>query len=121
MHGFTATCKGGCPIGQDIPEYIELCGKGKYAEALKVITAKNPLPFITGTICAHHCMDKCTRNFYESSVMIRGTKLTAAENGYDSLMADLEVPKTRDGVKAAVIGGGKAGMAAAFGEGRAGG
>ncbi|MDD5946168.1 MAG: putative selenate reductase subunit YgfK [Clostridia bacterium] len=120
VHCFTAPCKGGCPIGQDIPEYIELCGKGKYAEALKVITAKNPLPFITGTICAHHCMDKCTRNFYESSVMIRGTKLTAAENGYDSLMAELEAPKTRDGIKAAVIGGGPAGMAAAFFLGRGG-
>ena len=50
-------CKGGCPIGQDIPEYIELCRRGRYARALEVILEKNPLPFITGTICAHHCMD----------------------------------------------------------------
>ena len=34
---FTAPCKGGCPIGQDIPEYIELCRQGKYAQALAVI------------------------------------------------------------------------------------
>lgn len=111
---FTAPCKGGCPIGQDIPEYIELCGQGKYTEALKVITAKNPLPFITGTICAHHCMDKCTRNFYESPVMIRSSKLTAAENGYDALMAELKAPSVSSDRKAAVIGGGPAGMAAAY-------
>ncbi len=117
---FTAPCKGGCPIGQDIPEYIELCGQGKYTEALKVITAKNPLPFITGTICAHHCMDKCTRNFYENPVMIRSTKLTAAENGYDELMAGLEAPAVSSDKKAAVIGGGPAGMAAAYFLGKAG-
>ena len=40
---FTAPCKGGCPIGQDIPEYIELCRQGKYAQALAVILEKNPL------------------------------------------------------------------------------
>ena len=112
---FTAPCKGGCPIGQDIPEYIELCRKHKYAKALKVILEKNPLPFITGTICAHHCMDKCTRNFYERSVQIRDTKLVAAERGYDKVMAELKTPTpVYDGKKVAVIGGGPTGMAAAY-------
>ncbi|MCD8037332.1 MAG: putative selenate reductase subunit YgfK [Clostridiales bacterium] len=117
---FTAPCKGGCPIGQDIPEYVELCGQGRYLEALKVITAKNPLPFITGTICAHHCMDKCTRNFYENPVMIRSTKLTAAENAYDMLMDELETPAVTSDKKAAIVGGGPAGMAAAYFLGKAG-
>lgn len=112
---FTAPCKGGCPIGQDIPEYIELCRQGDYAAALKVILEKNPLPFITGTICAHHCMDKCTRTFYDRSVQIRDTKLVAAERGYDKVMADLRTPApVCDGKKVAVIGGGPTGMAAAY-------
>ena len=112
---FTAPCKGGCPIGQDIPEYIELCRQGDYASALKVILEKNPLPFITGTICAHHCMDKCTRTFYDRSVQIRDTKLVAAERGYDKVMADLRTPApVCDGKKVAVIGGGPTGMAAAY-------
>ena len=112
---FTAPCKGGCPIGQDIPEYIELCRKGKYARALEVILEKNPLPFITGTICAHHCMDKCTRNFYDQSVQIRATKLVAAERGYDAVMGKLQPPTpVYDGRKVAVIGGGPTGMAAAY-------
>ena len=112
---FTAPCKGGCPIGQDIPEYIELCRQGDYAAALKVILEKNPLPFITGTICAHHCMDKCTRTFYDRSVQIRDTKLVAAERGYDQVMAQLRTPTpVYDGKKVAVIGGGPTGMAAAY-------
>ena len=112
---FTAPCKGGCPIGQDIPEYIELCRQGRFDEALQVITAKNPLPFITGTICAQHCMDKCTRNFYESPVRIREAKLVAAERGYDALLARLSPPAVRRaGRKAAIVGGGPTGMAAAF-------
>ena len=112
---FTAPCKGGCPIGQDIPEYIELCRQGDYASALKVILEKNPLPFITGTICAHHCMDKCTRTFYDRSVQIRDTKLVAAERGYDQVMAQLRTPTpVYDGKKVAVIGGGPTGMAAAY-------
>ncbi len=115
MDCFTAPCKGGCPIGQDIPEYMELCRKGQYARALEVILEKNPLPFITGTICAHHCMDKCTRNYYDRSVQIRATKLTAAERGYDTVMAALKTPvPVCDGKKAAIIGGGPTGMAAAY-------
>ena len=112
---FTAPCKGGCPIGQDIPEYIELCRQGDYAAALKVILEKNPLPFITGTICAHHCMDKRTRTFFDRSVQIRDTKLVAAERGYGKVMAQLKTPTpVYDGKKVAVIGGGPTGMAAAY-------
>ena len=117
---FTAPCKGGCPIHQDIPEYIELCRKGLYGPALKLITEKNALPFITGTICAHRCQTKCSRNFYEESVQIRDTKLIAAEHGYGALMASIKVPAKVAGKKAAIIGGGPTGIAAAYFLGRAG-
>ena len=118
---FTAPCKGGCPIGQDIPEYIELCRKGEYASALRLITEKNPLPFITGTICAHNCMTKCMRNYYDEPVNIRATKLVAAERGYEAYMAKIKAPApVTDGRKVAVIGGGPTGMAAAYFVGRAG-
>lgn len=118
---YTAPCKGGCPIAQDIPEYVELCRKGRYEQALKVITEKNPLPFITGIICAHHCMTKCTRNFYDQPVQIRATKLVAAGRGYDALMAGLTPPvPANTSAKAAVIGGGPTGMSAGYFLGRAG-
>ena len=110
---YTAPCSGGCPIRQDIPEYIRLTQKGSYKEALDVITQKNPLPFITGTICSHRCMTKCTRCFYDSPVEIRRWKLTAAENGYDALMAGIHAPAP-SGRKVAIIGGGAAGLSAAY-------
>ena len=111
---FIAPCKEGCPIHQDITTYLQLVEAGKYEEAMDVITEKNPLPFITGTICAHACMGKCTRNFYESPVHIREMKLEAAQNGYEALMNKLTAPAITKEGKAAVIGGGPAGMAAAY-------
>ena len=117
---FTAPCKGGCPIEQDIPEYLELCRKGLYGPALKLITEKNALPFITGTICAHRCQGKCSRNFYEESVHIRETKLLAAEKGYSALMASLRMPEPVEDKKVAIVGGGPTGIAAAYFLGREG-
>ena len=114
MDCFTAPCQGGCPIHQDIPEYMELCRKGLYAPALKLITEKNPLPFLTGTICAHRCQTKCSRNFYDESVRIRDTKLLAAEKGYNALMASIRPTEKVSGKKAAIIGGGPTGIAAAY-------
>lgn len=117
---YSAPCRGGCPIAQDIPEYLELCRKGLYNEALALITERNALPFITGTICAHRCMGKCTRNFYEDPVHIRAAKLLAAEKGIDARMASTVRPAPVPGKRAAIIGGGPTGIAAAYFLGRAG-
>jgi len=111
---FKAPCSEACPISQDIPDYIELLGEGRPYEALRVITAKNALPFITGTICNHRCMDKCTRNFYDKAVCIRDVKLDAAELGYDELLRNIQPAAKRTDARAAVIGGGPAGISAAF-------
>lgn len=111
---FTAPCRGGCPIHQDIPAYLHLNEKGEYLESLRVITDRNPLPFITGTICSHKCMEKCTRNFYESPVEIRAAKLKAAQNAHERLLSELKKPELRTAAKAAVVGGGAAGLSAAY-------
>ncbi|MCL2702821.1 MAG: putative selenate reductase subunit YgfK [Defluviitaleaceae bacterium] len=110
---FTAPCREGCPIKQDIPAYLRLAGEGKHLEALKVITARNPLPFITGAVCPQFCADKCARGFYEGACDMRGVKLEAAESAFASLLQEIEnTPKS--GGKCAVIGGGPAGLSAAF-------
>ncbi len=110
---FTASCRETCPIHQDIPTYLKLVNEGKYLEALRVICEKNPLPFITGTICSHRCQTACTRNFYEEPLAIRAAKLVAAQNGYADYLGELAPRKARD-ERVAVVGGGPAGMAAAF-------
>lgn len=110
---FFAPCKEGCPIHQDITTYLQLSDEGKYTEAMEVIAEKNPLPFMTGTICAHNCMSKCNRNFYEEPVHIRGVKLVCAEGGYDTFMKRVKA-EPLSGKQTAIIGGGPAGMAAAY-------
>lgn len=109
----TAPCEDACPIHQEVPAYMKLSGEGKYEEAMQVILNKNALPFITGTICAHGCMSRCTRNFYESPVQIRDTKLLCAENAYEQALSTLERRAGR-GIRTAVVGGGPSGMAAAY-------
>lgn len=111
---FTAPCQQGCPIGQDVPEYLTLMEQGREEEAFRLIAAKNPLPFITGTICAHNCMQKCTRNFYDTPVHIREVKLQAARKGYASFMAAPLKKEALTEARVAVIGGGPAGLAAAY-------
>lgn len=111
---YIAPCKYGCPIGQDIPEYVRLVGEERYLEALRVIVAKNPLPFITGTLCNHRCMTRCTRQYYDESIRIRETKLLAARHAFQELMSKLDTPAITSEVKIAIIGGGPAGLSGAY-------
>lgn len=111
---FFAPCTEGCPINQNVPEYVALVGQGKYEQALRVIMDKNPLPFITGTICNHRCTTRCTRNGYEETVLIRGAKLVAAEQGVDNVVVGLKGSELKSSARVAIIGGGPAGMAAVY-------
>lgn len=110
---FFAPCEQGCPINQDVPTYVHLEGEGKHKEALRVILDKNPLPFMTGTICNHRCQERCTRNFYEETVRIRSSKLRAAKSAYESIFDELKPLGNREDLKVAIVGGGPAGISAA--------
>lgn len=110
---FNAPCRNGCPIEQDIPAYLQAMVDGDAKKALEIILERNPLPFITGTICPHHCGDKCMRNYYEETLHIRETKLAAASQAYNEILPALKVRGSVEGKKVAIIGGGPAGLAAA--------
>ncbi|MBR0514707.1 MAG: putative selenate reductase subunit YgfK [Clostridia bacterium] len=111
---FTAPCRDGCPIGQDIPAYLQAMLDEEPEKALRIILERNPLPFITGTICPHHCGDKCMRNYYEETLQIRGTKLEAAMQAFDAVLPSLRAGQAAGGKKVAVVGAGPAGLAAAM-------
>ena len=113
MDCFMAPCSQTCPIHQDIPAYMDLVAAGKYDQALQIILEKNPLPFTTGTVCYHTCMNSCTRNFCDDPVEIRRNKLIAAEKGYADVMTALQAAPS-NGKKAAVIGAGPAGLSVAY-------
>ncbi len=110
---YVAPCAHTCPIGQDIPRYVSLVGQQRYVEALDVITQQNPLPFITGSICAHSCMAACTRHDYDTPVNIRNLKLVAAQQGMATLLAQKTLIPIHKNKRVAIVGAGPAGLATA--------
>ncbi len=111
---FIAPCTVGCPIEQDIPQYLKLVSEKRYDEAFEVITTKNPLPGITGTICDHQCMFKCTRLDYDESLAIREMKKIAFDHAAKASIEKLTPASLTGDAKVAVIGAGPAGLAAAW-------
>jgi putative selenate reductase len=105
--------EGGCPLGQNIPRYLEALAGGDYGEALRIITADNPAPSITGAICDHPCQSRCTRLDYDDPLGIRGAKALAASLAQAEFTAALRPSPLKTGKKAAVVGAGPAGIAAA--------
>ena len=102
-----------CPAHVDIPGYIAHVHEGNYADAINLIRRDNPLPTACAMICEHPCEERCRRNLIDDSVNIRGIKKYAV----DQIAADqVAVPKTNvsTGKKVAIIGGGPAGMTAAY-------
>ena len=113
---FEAPCRSSCPIEQDIPGYIYALQDGRPEDALRIILDRNALPFITGTICPHTCGERCMRNHYEGTVLIREAKLQAAESAWETVLREMKKEKPANPAPArriAVVGGGPAGLSAA--------
>jgi len=104
-----APCVARCAVHQEVPEYARCLADGDDDGALEAVLRRNPLPGITGYVCTHLCQTRCTRNVYDEPVAIRRLKRFAAEHGSASVSA---APATRR--RAAVIGSGPAGLAAAY-------
>ena len=124
MDCFKAPCQTGCPIHQDIPAYLRAMKEGRAEDALRIILERNPLPFITGTICPHTCVDRCMRNYYEEGLHIRDVKLQAALKAAGKVLREEKdggaaggrtdgQKKAAAGTRVAVIGGGPGGLSAA--------
>ena len=110
-----APCKdGGCPINQQIPEYLQLVSDKKYDEAFKVIATDNASPAVTGTICDHQCQHKCTRLDYDTSLKIRNMKKIAVMNAQDKFITSIKVANIASNKKVAIVGAGPGGVATAL-------
>lgn len=105
-------CQVACPLHQDVREYLLAIATGDFDRALAIIKETNPLPSICGTICAHHCEDECRRNDVDQPPSIRGLKRFAVENSKVKAPPSGVAPGSRG--KVAVIGGGPAGLTAAY-------
>ncbi|MEG1254532.1 putative selenate reductase subunit YgfK [Clostridium sp.] len=109
-----APCTVGCPINQQIPEYMALVSEEKYQEAFNVIVRDNASPGITGTICNHNCQFKCTRLDYDSALEIRNMKKLAVINAQDKYISEVIPCRIKSNKKVCIIGAGAAGLSAAM-------
>lgn len=106
-------CVKGCPINQPIPEFIDLAKNHKYKEAYEKIIAKSTLPALCGILCPHEkqCEGHCIKGIKSKSIEIGLIEATIA-NLYHNKIYKLD-DKLKD-IKIAIIGGGIAGISAAF-------
>ncbi len=109
-----APCNLTCPGQINVQGYIAHVAKGEYEEALRLIMERNPVPFSVGRVCPRFCETRCRRILVDEPVSINHLKRFVA----DWCMAnkiDLGIPKEKPtGKRVAVIGGGPAGLTAAF-------
>ncbi len=106
-------CVALCPAQVDIPGYIALVGKGRYADAIKLIRKDNPFPTACALICEHPCEARCRRNMIDAAINIRGLKRMAVDNAPANTVPVPEKAETT-GKRIAIIGGGPSGLAAAY-------
>lgn len=109
-----APCKLACPAGIDVQGYIGLIANGQYKEAIKLIKENNPLPLVCGRVCPRFCETKCRRNLVDGPVAINALKRFVAD--YDLNSPDPYIPQVKPatGHKVAIVGGGPAGLSAAY-------
>jgi putative selenate reductase len=106
-----APCVTTCPASQEVPEYMFHTANGEYDKALEVILRTNPLPTITGMVCDHLCMSKCTRINYDDPLRIRDIKRFVVEQ---TTGVKEPRPLPANGQQVAVIGAGPAGLSCAW-------
>ncbi|EMB42331.1 MULTISPECIES: NAD(P)-binding protein [Treponema] len=104
-------CVALCPANVDIPGYIALVRDERYADAVRLIRKDNPFPSTCAFICEHPCEHRCRRNMVDSAINIRGLKRVAVEFA-GKVPPPPCAPST--GKSIAIVGGGPAGLTAAY-------
>ena len=118
MSDHDGDCKGpchlGCPARTDVQAYVKQISLGNDKEAVRIIKDKIPLPASVGRVCPHPCESDCRRQLVEQPLSIAYLKAFAADN--DMKSADPFKPElaAATGKKVAIVGGGPAGLTAAY-------
>ncbi len=106
-----APCQEACPAGTDAGRYVGLIGQGKYDDAYAVAAEVNPFPSVCGWICTAPCETACRRGTLDEPIAIRRLKRFAVEQGK---LPPVAPPSSKRSEKVAIVGGGPAGMSAAY-------
>ena len=107
-------CRSSCPAETDIPAYMELLRAGDLDGAAREILRVNPLPALTGRVCPHFCQEECNRSLVDGSVSIRSVERFLGDYILDNSARLMPPPAVESGRRAAVVGSGPAGLAAAY-------
>ena len=103
-------CQANCPTGIPVQKRWELIRKGKMQEAVDLALQYTPFPAtVCGYLCPNLCMQNCTRQTKADLPAVDTALL-----GRASLEATVPAPAPATGMKIAVIGGGVAGLSAAW-------
>ncbi len=117
----TPPCQGSCPSGEDIRGWLQIVrgiekppvGMSMQEYAFRRSTDANPFPSMMGRVCPAPCQTGCNRNDVDDFVGINAVEQyigdTAIAQGFK-----YPAPPALSGKKVAIIGGGPAGMAAAY-------
>ena len=105
-------CTEACPISQDARSYIKLLAAGDFDGARDLILRDNPLAACLGRVCYHYCEVPCPVGKRGEPIAIRHLKRAALDHGSPEHPYEIAGPTT--GQRVAVIGGGPAGLMAAW-------
>ncbi len=106
-----APCQSACPAGTDAARYVGLLAEGRNDEAYAVAAEVNPFPAVCGWICTAPCESACRRGVLDEPIAIRTLKRFAVEHGR---LPAIEKPVVLREGRVAIVGGGPAGMSAAY-------
>ena len=108
------TCITGCPIENDIPEFIKEVSKGNFGEAREILARKTNLPAICGRVCPHdlQCEGHCILAKAGKEIKIGKLERFVADFDHTMGLINEKIPRKTRG-KVAVIGSGPAGLTVA--------
>ncbi|MDR3560991.1 MAG: FAD-dependent oxidoreductase [Negativicutes bacterium] len=105
---YSAPCEFNCTASIPSQQRFNLLREGKIDEAYRLILEYTPFPgSICGAVCPNLCMDECTRAEVDISAQI-------GQLGTYSLDVTLSAPDKKTGKSVGIIGGGPAGLTAAW-------
>jgi glutamate synthase (NADPH/NADH) small chain len=106
-------CHTGCPVNNLIPDWNDLAYNGRWQSAIRRLHATNNFPEFTGRICPAPCEASCVLGINAPAVSIKLIERSIVERAWDEGWIHPEPPEHNTGKRAAVVGSGPAGLAAA--------
>ena len=105
--------RGGCPLGNIIPDWNDLVYRDKWEDAISRLHATNNFPEFTGSICPAPCESGCVLGINDDPVTIKNIELKIVNRAWENGYIKPVVPERRSGRSVAVVGSGPSGLAAA--------